>query len=352
MLRSCPRSWGVSCSGPGTPSPQGNPTCCLVRLREHLESVAGKTFLNDRCDRGGGWGYRRLSLPEILLPLVTSQVLGRLRCLDLPTCCFPSPRLGDRARSRVHRWTSGSPSSSEAWFRGVARSLPWMWSRPGGSKDRPQRPSAPEDHSGSRKGKGAPGIVRSRVAARSPLRSPQEHACMQDVREQEAHLESGGAVSPPRLACCSRLRVLWPAAEEPGLWRCGRAPSSQLRAGAPAALTRPLRAPRPSQPQRRGRSPAQRSVCFSSPTDVSQNIGHMFSGNKLGMSANTLGLRWLFQLPHGRFGREGVSTFHPAMAPSTPIRGGISPWRPSGDPGPQSFLVLAPPLYPSVPGAV
>lgn len=174
---------------------------------------------------------------------------------------------------------------------------------------------------------------------------------MQDIREQEAHLESGGAVSP-RLACCSRLRVLWPTAEEPGLWRCGRAPSSQLRAGAPAALTRPLRAPRPSQPQRRGRSPAQRSVCFSSPTDVSQNIGHMFSGNKLGMSANTLGLRWLFQLPHGRLGREGVSTFHPAVAPSPPIRGGISPWRPSGDPGPQSFLVLAPPLYPSVPGAV
>lgn len=151
---------------------------------------------------------------------------------------------------------------------------------------------------------------------------------MQDVREQEAHLECGGAV-PPGLACCSRPRVLRSAAGEPGLWRCRRAPSSQLWAGVPAALTRPLPAPRQRQPPQRGRSPAQRSVCFSSPTDVSQNIGHMFSGNKLGMSANTLGLRWLFQLPHGRLEREGVSTFHPAVAPSPPIRGGISPWRPS-----------------------
>lgn len=175
---------------------------------------------------------------------------------------------------------------------------------------------------------------------------------MQDVREQ-AHLECGGAV-PPRLACCSRPRVLWPAAGEPGLWRCWRALSSQLRAGAPAALTRPLPAPRPPQPPRRGRSPAQRSVCFSSPTDVSQNIGHMFSGNKLGMSANTLGLRWLFQLPHGRLEREGVSTFHPAVAPSPPIRGGISSWRSSELETRAHSLSLhsPPPLCPSVPGAV
>lgn len=65
---------------PPVPSPQGSPTCCQVRPREHLETVAGKTFLNDRCDRGGGGGGgRRLSLPESLLPLVTSQVLGRLK---------------------------------------------------------------------------------------------------------------------------------------------------------------------------------------------------------------------------------------------------------------------------------
>lgn len=61
-------------------------------------------------------------------------------------------------------------------------------------------------------------------AARSPLdrscrRPGSLHACMQDLREQEAHLECGGAV-PPRLACCSQPRVLRPAAGEPWLWGC------------------------------------------------------------------------------------------------------------------------------------
>lgn len=46
----------------------------------------------------------------------------------------------------------------------------------------------------------------------------------------------------------------------------------------------------------------------------------MFSGNKLGTSANTLGLRWLFQLPHGWQGWGE----HLAVAP-TPQTGGSLP---------------------------
>lgn len=94
---------------------------------------------------------------------------------------------------------------------------------------------------------------------------------------------------------------------------CGRL-RGRRRSGSGAArrASAPLLAPQPhppgpgpedAQPWRRGPLPcAARTVCFPCPTDVSQNIGHMFSGNKLGMSANTLGLRWLFQLPHGRLG--------------------------------------------------
>jgi hypothetical protein len=329
--RSCPRSWwggGTPAAAqlPPPPSPQGSPTCCQVWLREHLESVAGKTFLNDKCDQ------REEAVPSRgLLPLVTSQVLGGLKMPGSAHLLLPDSVTLGQSPSRDGR--EGRRAVQRLGPLGVARSLPGMWSHPSGSKDRPQRRSAPGEQtvcpgSGRAGELWAPGSFCSPVAARPQLRAPREQACMQDVREQEAHLECGGAV-PPRLACCSGPRVLRPAAGEPGLWRCGRAPSSQLRTGAPAALTRPLPAPRQPQPPRRGRSPAQRSVCFSSPTDVSQNIGHMFSGNKLGMSANTLGLRWLFQLPHGRLEREGVSTFHPVVAPSPPIRGGISPWRPS-----------------------
>jgi hypothetical protein len=103
--------------------------------------------------------------------------------------------------------------------------------------------------------------------------------------------------------------------------------SSALPLPAPGSGLR-LPAPRPhppgSGPRGRRTAPAEgaapprraRSVCFPCPTDVSQNIGHMFSSNKLGMSANTLGLRWLFQLPHGRLGREGG--LPPSLGPCPP----------------------------------
>lgn len=96
--------------------------------------------------------------------------------------------------------------------------------------------------------------------------------------------------------------------------------------GPAAGLAVPPSRPWPGSPAApaKGAAPLRRtlSVCFSCPTDVSQNIGHMFRGNKLGMSANTLGLRWLFQLPHGRIGGGGLP---PCVAPDPQIGG----WVPS-----------------------
>lgn len=69
------------------PSLQG----CQVRLREHLESVAGKTFLNDRCDHEGWVGGGGCPFPRPPSPGDQPSPWRVLRCLDLPTCCFPTP---------------------------------------------------------------------------------------------------------------------------------------------------------------------------------------------------------------------------------------------------------------------
>ena len=100
--------------------------------------------------------------------------------------------------------------------------------------------------------------------------------------------------------------------------RRGSAPraSAPLQAPAPGLAAPPSRSGHSSRAApAKGAAPPSRaiSVCFSCLTDVSQNTGHMFRGNKLGMSANTLGLRWLFQLPHGRLGGWGC---HLARAPT------------------------------------
>lgn len=189
-----------------------------------------------------------------------------------------------------------------------------MWSRPG----RWQTPAlvSPE-RTDSRSGRGR----RASAVAGSPLdrrsRAPRSL--------QAGRVRAGGSPGAPQRRSPTRLAsVRIPASGTPGQ-RLGSLESPAVTSALLPALGwgssrahPPAPGRRPSQPQRRGRSPAQRSVCFPSPTDVSQNIGHMFSGNKLGMSANTLGLRWLFQLPHGRPGREGASTFHPAVASPPP----------------------------------
>lgn len=206
---------------------------------------------------------------------------------------------------------------------------------------------------GSERGSGLPASSAARLPIDLGCQCPGGmHACM-----YAGHARAGGSPGVRRRGPAF-ASSLFPASGTPACLRGARVvalPASALLPASGCDSSRaqsPALGPRPLQPQRRGSSPAQRSVCFSSPTDVSQNIGHMFNGNKLGMSANTLGLRWLFQLPHGRLEREGVSTFHPAVAPSPPNRGGISPWRPSEleTRAHSPSLHSPPPLCPSVPG--
>lgn len=191
----------------------------------------------------------------------------------------------------------------------------------------------------------------------------------------------GGGAGARGWAARGRRPAPRPASPGPGCRRPARAPSeltwrSRLGAGLRSRL--PLRAPgsglalrlllrpllelrlllplrlsavtpTPGSARRRRAAPAEgaapprraRSVCFPYPTDVSQNIGHMFSGNKLGTSANTLGLRWLFQLPHGRRGAGGGFTepgpFPPKPASQHPSdlatgTSGLSAPRPSSVP--------------------
>lgn len=170
-------------------------------------------------------------------------------------------------------------------------------------------------------------------------RAPRPPTTPGHAREREAHLERGCAGSPGPRARRSPAALYpqpWAAAEPRafGHWRGEHSPSRlQLRARRPHPPGSGSAAA--AQPQRRGPLPsAARSVCFPCPTDVSQNIGHMFSGNKLGTSANTLGLRWLFQLPHGWQGWGGA----PCCGPHPPNRRvAPSPERPwswrAGTPG-------------------
>lgn len=152
-----------------------------------------------------------------------------------------------------------------------------------------------------------------------------------NAREQRPHLERGCAAAgaPPR-----RSARIPGAAPSPEPRAGGRLRRRGFRLGAARRAPPPgsrLRSPAAAaQRQRRGPLPrAARSVCFPCPTDVSQNIGHMFSGNKLGTSANTLGLRWLLQLPHGPLWRgEGLP---PALSTPDPQHAyPVPPRRPSG----------------------
>lgn len=261
--------------------------------------------------------------------------------------------MGDRAKARAARGgrTGGRAGDTET-------PLPW----PAAGR-RPGALSGPPQLRMPARGLG-PGELRcspdSRGRRWAPVRLPAQPRVPRPpttpgrALEREAHLERGCAGSPGPRARRSPAALYPepPAAAEPraqGHWRGEPSPSwLRLRARRPHPPgSGPAAA---AQPQRRGPLPrAARSVCFPCPTDVSQNIGHMFSGNKLGMSANTLRLRWLFQLPHGRLGRRGRC--HLAAAPSPNRRVGPSPERPSEleiwDPG--VLLSLAPPASPAVP---
>lgn len=189
----------------------------------------------------------------------------------------------------------GSPAAAEAragcwrdsWGRG--------WGRPTAPRAaaHPEIPTTP-DHA---RAEGSPGAAPGAPASRARGSPAALYPKPQAAAEPRAHGHWRGERSP------SRLRLLARRPHPPGF--------------GPAAA---------AQPQRRGPLPsAARSVCFPCPTDVSQNIGHMFSGNKLGMSANTLGLRWLFQLPHGRLGRRGAATLLRPPSPNrrvVPLRSG------------------------------
>lgn len=156
----------------------------------------------------------------------------------------------------------------------------------------PEIPTTPDHARAGGSPGAAPGAPASGARGSPAALYPEPRA----AAERRAHGRWRGERSPSRL----RLPARWP--HPPG--------------SGPAAA---------AQPQRRGPLPsAARSVCFPCPTDVSQNIGHMFSGNKLGMSANTLGLRWLFQLPHGRLGRRGAATL---LRPPSPNRRVVPLWR-------------------------
>lgn len=165
------------------------------------------------------------------------------------------------------------------------------------------------------------------TAALGLRRVPRTSQYAGPARQQEACLPG----ARPRRWAGARRAGGSPAALYPEPRSGGRSGSGAARPVGELSPSRPrLPARRPHPPGSRprgGRAASAegavpprraRSVCFPCPTDVSQNIGHMFSGNKLGMSANTLGLRWLFQLPHGRLGGGG---YHLALA-LTPQKGG------------------------------
>lgn len=293
-------------------------------------------------------------------------------------CSFPGdPKLDPRSQLR----TSDAQLShlllpdSEVWGRGRGgateargpRSLALL------SGDGGARASSPRSAAGAVPGAQGQCQARVRVPAAAEARAGLGRTSLFSVSgsEQDAELPRGSrlaAFTASRLAARGNRRLTWSTAapREPG-WASAQvrgrsvlpAPAAARwrelgqRRGSAGERPPPGPAPRlaapPSRPRpssrtapAKGAAPPRRalSVCFSCPTDVSQNIGHMFSGNKLGTSANTLGLRWLFQLPHG----GGV--LPPCVGPDPPNRrvGSLSlaprlGWRSET----QGSLPLAPP---------